>query len=214
MRTESLVPSADLIAAEQGANAPTLADLQRHEMEVQLRASDIQVQIGQLREQQAFADPQARSQFNGPLADAQHQYTAAMLDYEATRDKRIALQKELGGSATTIQRPSGELAGRLLDNAGFGAFLLMIPIVFAFSRRIWIRSGAKAQPAYDLESSPRLQRLEEAVESIAIEIERIGEAQRFATKLLSERRPEAAINRVPPASSSSGDRVPGTITPH
>lgn len=33
----------------------------------------------------------------------------------------------------------------------------------------------------------RLQRLEQAVDAIAIEIERISEAQRFQTKLLAER---------------------------
>ena len=35
----------------------------------------------------------------------------------------------------------------------------------------------------------RLARIEEAVEAIAIEMERMGEGQRFVTKLLSERAP-------------------------
>ena len=37
-----------------------------------------------------------------------------------------------------------------------------------------------------------LQRIEQAVESIAVEVERIGEAQRFTTKLLADRQPDAA----------------------
>jgi hypothetical protein len=36
-------------------------------------------------------------------------------------------------------------------------------------------------------SDQRLERVEQAVESIAIEIERVSEGQRFVTKLLSER---------------------------
>lgn len=43
-------------------------------------------------------------------------------------------------------------------------------------------------------SDQRLERVEQAVESIAIEIERVSEGQRFVTKLLSERaqlKPEA-----------------------
>jgi hypothetical protein len=36
----------------------------------------------------------------------------------------------------------------------------------------------------------RLERLEQAVESIAIEVERISEGQRFLTKLQTENRPE------------------------
>lgn len=43
-------------------------------------------------------------------------------------------------------------------------------------------------PRPDL-SDERLQRLETAVDAIAIEIERISEAQRFTTKLLTERTP-------------------------
>ena len=36
----------------------------------------------------------------------------------------------------------------------------------------------------------RLRRLEEAVDAIAVEVERISEGQRFTTKLLAERVPE------------------------
>lgn len=45
----------------------------------------------------------------------------------------------------------------------------------------------------------RLQRIEEAVETIAVEIERMGEGQRFVTKLLAERAgqlPESKPQRV------------------
>jgi len=38
-----------------------------------------------------------------------------------------------------------------------------------------------------LPSDARLERVEQAVEAIAIEIERVSEGQRFVTKLLSER---------------------------
>lgn len=38
-------------------------------------------------------------------------------------------------------------------------------------------------------SDQRLERVEQAVESIAIEVERIGEGQRYVTNLLSERSP-------------------------
>ncbi len=39
----------------------------------------------------------------------------------------------------------------------------------------------------------RLQRLEQAVDSIAIEVERISEGQRFTTRLLSEQRDAARV---------------------
>jgi hypothetical protein len=53
----------------------------------------------------------------------------------------------------------------------------------------------------------RLDRLEQAVDSIAVEVERVGEGQRFATKLLSER---SALPSPDPLRRAEG-RV---ITPH
>jgi hypothetical protein len=51
------------------------------------------------------------------------------------------------------------------------------------------------------------ERLEQAVEAIALEVERISEGQRFTTKLLAERR--GAIPEIEPG------RAPGQIsTPH
>jgi len=51
-------------------------------------------------------------------------------------------------------------------------------------------AGARAAtPAPEMEA--RLARIEHAVESIAVEVERVSENQRFATRLLSERAPAA-----------------------
>lgn len=48
----------------------------------------------------------------------------------------------------------------------------------------------KAAKSRELEEiSARLARLEQSVDAIAVEAERIGEGQRFTTKLLSEREP-------------------------
>jgi hypothetical protein len=46
----------------------------------------------------------------------------------------------------------------------------------------------------------RMQRLEQSMESIAIEVERISEGQRFTTKLLTDR-PEAVSVRPPDSTS-------------
>ncbi len=57
----------------------------------------------------------------------------------------------------------------------------------------------------------RLKRLEQAVDAIAVEVERISEAQRFTTKLLSERHaeesraPSAAAKRPVRNDSPSGN---------
>jgi hypothetical protein len=77
---------------------------------------------------------------------------------------------------------------------GMSFALLMdiaIPMSIAFARRIW--SGQPQAPAPKIdEIAPRLDRLEHAVDAIAIEIERISEGQRFVTKVLAERPMQAA----------------------
>jgi len=64
--------------------------------------------------------------------------------------------------------------------------IVLIPIVLAASRWIW-RRGAPAPTRNTFDGGAKFDRLEQAVESIAIEVERISEAQRFAAKLLAER---------------------------
>jgi hypothetical protein len=61
--------------------------------------------------------------------------------------------------------------------------VLGVPLVRAKIRR----EERGILPNADPHAAERLARIEAAVESIAIEVERISEAQRFTTKLLSER---------------------------
>jgi len=69
----------------------------------------------------------------------------------------------------------------------FTVFVLF-PMAVAMTRRIWKRTTRETRPAAQLspQVDQRLERLEQGVDAIAIEIERITEGQRFVTKLLSE----------------------------
>ena len=64
-----------------------------------------------------------------------------------------------------------------------------VPLVRAIVRR-WDRQGA--QPAQLPDTSARLERIEQAIDAMAVEVERIAEGQRFVTKLLSDRSAERA----------------------
>ena len=68
-----------------------------------------------------------------------------------------------------------------------GIFMLVVllPISVAFARRIWRRSAA-AVAAFPREIGERLLRMEQALEATAVEVERIGEGQRFLTRLFTE----------------------------
>ena len=68
--------------------------------------------------------------------------------------------------------------------------VLGVPLVRSFVRRADRRD---ALPAPDMEAQARLARIEQALDAVAVEVERISEGQRFVTKLLSAR------NALPPA---------------
>jgi hypothetical protein len=57
------------------------------------------------------------------------------------------------------------------------------PLARAYARRI----ESKPAPAVSPDVAARLERMEQAIDTIAVEVERISEGQRFTTKLLAER---------------------------
>ena len=70
----------------------------------------------------------------------------------------------------------------------FGTLTSMLyPLVRAYARRVESRGAPLPLPLRDVEE--RLDRIERAVESIAVEVERVSEGQRFVTKLLAEKPP-------------------------
>lgn len=58
------------------------------------------------------------------------------------------------------------------------------PIARAYARRV---EQGEVSARVPNEVTARLERMEQAIDSIAVEVERISEGQRFTTKLLSER---------------------------
>jgi hypothetical protein len=58
-----------------------------------------------------------------------------------------------------------------------------IPLARAYSRRL---DSESRNPRIPSEVTSRLERIEQAVDAVALEVERISEGQRFTTKLLSE----------------------------
>lgn len=73
-----------------------------------------------------------------------------------------------------------------------------IPLVRAMGKRWEVQAR---QPRGDPESAQRLAHIEQAIDAMAVEIERISEGQRFVTRLLSDRPQERVA--LPHDSSSS-----------
>ncbi len=92
-----------------------------------------------------------------------------------------------------------------------GAFTMIttivigVPLVRGLVRR-WDRESQ--MPRVPAEVQTRLERIEQAVDAIAIEVERISEGQRFVTKLLADRGAERAP--VPARLSDAASRRGGS----
>lgn len=76
-----------------------------------------------------------------------------------------------------------------------------IPLARAYSRRM---DAESRNPRIPSEVAGRLERIEQSLDAVAIEIERISEGQRFTTKLLSEGKGDA--RQFPGPTGSSPDR--------
>jgi hypothetical protein len=70
---------------------------------------------------------------------------------------------------------------------GVFTIFVLAPMAFAAARMMWKRATSKpSPPAISGDASRRLERLEQGMDAIAVEIERVSEGQRFVTRLLSE----------------------------
>jgi hypothetical protein len=95
---------------------------------------------------------------------------------------------------------------------GFFLVLVMFPLTIAWARRIWRRSAATVT-AFPKELVERLQRMEQSIEATSIEVERIGEGQRFLTRLFTEGEGTRAIGggaaqMIERKESKTPDRLP------
>jgi cell division protein FtsB len=95
-------------------------------------------------------------------------------------EAREATMPPVGGERT-IPREVIPLAGM------FSVFFLF-PIAIAMSRWIWKRSSAPVRQTAlpDAASLQRMDQLQQSVDAIALEVERISEGQRYVAKLFAE----------------------------
>ena len=117
---------------------------------------------------------------------------------------------------TNAAEPFG-LPSKMVDSfapiAGVFTVFVLSPIAIALARNMWKRGSMPRHAAPSQENTQRLERMEQAIDSIAIEMERVSEGQRFVTRLLSEGRTPVALQQggaermaVPAAEKTSAQR--------
>lgn len=121
-------------------------------------------------------------------------------------DKRILqLESDMAETGRQLTMAPSALAASTGSSIQFGGgmdssvapvlFVLFVlaPIALSAARLMWKRARVPAKPTASPDDSRRLERLEQGVDAIAIEVERISEGQRFVTRLLSEAHDAPAI---------------------
>ena len=91
----------------------------------------------------------------------------------------------VGTTEARITGPFGLNPGQITGISIVGTIFIGFPLAIAMARNIW-RRGTRTAPAPTPESAERMERLEQALDAIAIEVERVSEGQRFMTRLLTE----------------------------
>ena len=99
-------------------------------------------------------------------------------------DAAVAKQAAIPGSIVPdTPRPSSGPPEEVFVLTGIFFFVVLFPLTVAYARRIWRRGAPAALPQ---EIYDRFTRVEQSLDTIAIEVERVGEGQRFLTRMQAE----------------------------
>ena len=123
-------------------------------------------------------------------------------------------------STTTVPPPPTPIRGGPPDNEIFviiPALLIIFvifPLVLAYTRRIWKRTpSGPAIPREWNDVPQRLERLEHAIDVVAIEVERVSEGQRFVTRLMTENQLGPAVAAVRASADAARDVAAQPLEP-
>jgi hypothetical protein len=126
----------------------------------------------------------------------------------AVQDERIVqLERDIAANGRELARAPGELVSEEATAERYGPFssgqltaisivsLVMVwgPLAWAAARMMMKRANQPKPSPQLLEGTARLERIEQAVDAMSIEIERISEGQRFVTQLMSNRAPAPVL---------------------
>jgi hypothetical protein len=187
---------------------------------LQSRLTDLQTRLDVLNAQRVVLVDRTRSDNPAIRANAEQSLMNLDLDAATVRAQVASLKTQIaqagdggGVAGVTVIPPTPPIRPVLDPDAVTAVFVMtaiaiLVPLSVGITRRLWRRAPDRSATSLEDKISPRLDRLEQAVDSIAIEVERISEAQRFVAKVLSER--PAQIPPAPPPvdAASLGEATP------
>lgn len=185
-----LAPLAEIATSPQGQTATateiwTAAKAQR---------SELRNQVDRLEDQRRDLLQDLRREGTPDAAKPGIEARLKEIDARISATEQLVAQADLA-VAKAAAVPGAVQEPRPIQRNGPPEEIIAIPIVFtifvlapiaiAYARRLWKRGATVIAPV-PAEVRQRLDQLGDAVESIALEVERIGEGQRFVTKVMTE----------------------------
>jgi hypothetical protein len=97
-------------------------------------------------------------------------------------------------TSTGVPHPYGQPSASQITALGVvGTIFVLAPVAIGLTIRMLRRTPMAVSPPIPKEVVDRLERMEQGIEAVAVEVERIGEGQRFVTQLMSDRAQRAAL---------------------
>lgn len=126
----------------------------------------------------------------------------------AQANERVAQLAGVPGAIVERSTPPRDNSGEIASMMIAGSVALLFPIAIAYARRMWRRAAVPPAPAVPPELVERMGRIEQAVDAVAIEIERMSEGQRFVTRLLADESRAIPGGAAAPVAVPARDAVP------
>jgi hypothetical protein len=187
-------PTATTVPAQPGG-APTAVQMleaaraQRNELRNQLeRAEDQREELSSDLSQTSSGDAVARAGIEQRIRETDARISS--LDKEiAAADQRVAQAAAVPGATYEAPRPRIVQEGppeEFWVLGGMFIVFVMMPIAIAYSRRLWKRAPVSTTNEVPAELTDRLSRMEQGIDAVAVELERVGEGQRYVTRVFTE----------------------------
>jgi hypothetical protein len=166
------------------------------------RRGELQAQIAQLRDNREqltdaindMGDSPGRAAMQLRVREVDERILRLDRELDGVNDVIAATPMVVRGQVVTTAPPRRDpieeaFARNLVPLAGMFSTFLLLPLGIAFARLLWKRGTAVAErPALNEQAVfARLEQLQTSMDTMALEVERISENQRYVTKLMGEK---------------------------
>jgi hypothetical protein len=176
-------------------NAAELRALRAKRSELSSQIQNVASRREELADQLRETDPGARKGLEERIRVIDERIVKLEKELASTGEALANSPASLLASETTVANQGADffipqsIANDIVPIVAILSVFVLGPMAIALSRFIWRRAGAppQRQVLSEQAAQQRLDQLQQAVDTIAIEVERISEGQRFISKALADR---------------------------